>query len=183
MIFAAVLLGAAWWWPWRRRLATILALVASAALPLPFSMISHAGAEPAGQATAIAFDYVHLLGASLWAGGLLFLAVVAGADLGNLTAAGRRVVLGRAIPRFSLLALIAWGVLGLTGLYSAWLQVGNLPALTGTPYGQTLILKLILIVPAAGARALQPRWSSRASCAPPRPRSGSKVGATTSSPR
>jgi copper transport protein len=57
------------------------------------------------------------------------------------------VVLGRALPRFSLLALIAWGVMGFTGLYSAWLQVGNIPALTSTPYGQTLILKLILIVP------------------------------------
>ena len=83
LLFAAVLLGAAWWWPWRRRRATILVLVASAALPLPFSMISHAGAEPAGQATAVAFDYVHLLGASLWAGGLLFLVVVAGADPGR----------------------------------------------------------------------------------------------------
>jgi copper transport protein len=68
LVFAAVLLGTAWWWPWRRRPATLLTLVASAALPLPFSMISHAGAEPAGQATAVAFDYVHLLGASLWAG-------------------------------------------------------------------------------------------------------------------
>jgi copper transport protein len=147
LVFAAVLLGSAWWWPWRRRLATILALVASAALPLPFSMISHAGAEPAGQATAVAFDYVHLLGASLWAGGLLFLVVSLAPTVRDLTAAGRRVVLGRALPRFSLLALIAWGVMGFTGLYSAWLQVGNIPALTGTPYGQTLILKLILIVP------------------------------------
>jgi putative copper export protein/mono/diheme cytochrome c family protein len=146
-VFAAVLLGSAWWWPWRRRVATILALVASAALPLPFSMISHAGAEPAGQATAVAFDYVHLLGASLWAGGLLFLVVSLAPTVRDLTAAGRRVVLGRALPRFSLLALIAWGVMGFTGLYSAWLQVGNIPALTGTPYGQTLILKLILIVP------------------------------------
>ena len=147
LVFAAVLLGSAWWWPWRRRPATILALVASAALPLPFSMISHAGAEPAGQATAVAFDYVHLLGASLWAGGLLFLVVSLAPTVRDLTAAGRRVVLGRALPRFSLLALIAWGVMGFTGLYSAWLQVGNIPALTGTPYGQTLILKLILIVP------------------------------------
>jgi copper transport protein len=147
LVFAAVLLGTAWWWPWRRRPATLLALVASAALPLPFSMISHAGAEPAGQATAVAFDYVHLLGASLWAGGLLFLVVALAPTVSDLTAAGRRVVLGRALPRFSLLALIAWGVMGFTGLYSAWLQVGNVPALTGTPYGQTLILKLILIVP------------------------------------
>ncbi len=147
LVFAAVLLGTAWWWPWQRRPATVLALIATAALPLPFSMISHAGAEPAGQAAAVAFDYVHLLGASLWAGGLLFLVVALGPTVRDLTAAGRRVVLGRAIPRFSLLALISWGVMGLTGLYSAWLQVGNIPALTQTPYGQTLILKLLLIVP------------------------------------
>jgi copper transport protein len=147
LVFAAILLGTAWWWPWRRRPTTLLALVACAALPLPFSMLSHAGAEPAGQATAVAFDYVHLLGASIWSGGLLFLVMAMAPTVSELTAAGRRVVLGRALPRFSLLALIAWGVMAFTGLYSAWLQVGNIPALTGTPYGQTLILKLILIVP------------------------------------
>ncbi len=147
LVFAAVLLGAAWWWPWRRRATTLLALLASAALPLPVAMISHAGAEPAGQATAVAFDYIHLLGAALWAGGLLFLVAALAPTVRDLTATGRRVVLGRAIPRFSLLALIAWGVMGFTGVYSAWLQVGNLPALTETPYGQTLLLKLILIVP------------------------------------
>ena len=105
LVFAAVLLGAAWWWPWQRRPTTLLALLASAALPLPFSMISHAGAEPAGQATAVAFDYVHLLGASLWAGGLLFLVVTLTPTVRDLTAAGRRVVLGRAIP-----ALLAAGI-------------------------------------------------------------------------
>jgi copper transport protein len=147
LVFAAMLLGVAWWRPWQRRVSTVAALIASAVLPLPFSMISHAGAEPAGQATAIAFDYVHLLGAALWAGGILFLAVALGPTVRDLTGAGRRVVLGRAIPRFSLLALIAWGAMGFTGLYSAWLQVGNIPALTQTPYGQTLLLKLILIVP------------------------------------
>jgi copper transport protein len=147
LLFAASLLGAAWWWPWRRRNVTLLLLVASAILPLPFSMISHASAEGAGQATAIAFDYAHLLGASLWSGGVLLLLVSLGPTLGRLTAAGRRVVLGRAIPRFSLLALCAWAVILLTGLYASWLQVGNLNALTNTPYGQTLILKLILIAP------------------------------------
>jgi copper transport protein len=147
LIFAAVLLGAAWWWPWRKRATTLFTLLAAVALPLPFSMISHAGAETEGQAAAITFDYVHLLAASLWAGGLLFLVVALAPTVRDLTAAGRRVVLGRAIPRFSILALIAWGALAITGLYSALLQVGNFPALTTTPYGQTLILKLILIVP------------------------------------
>ena len=147
LIFAAILLGVAWWWPWRRRWATFVTLVAAAALPLPFSMISHAGAVAEGQAAAVAFDYAHLLAASLWAGGLIFLVVALVPTVRDLTAAGRRVVLGRAIPRFSVFALISWGVLALTGLYASWLQVGNLPSLTETPYGQTLILKLILIVP------------------------------------
>lgn len=147
LLYAASLLGAAWWWPWRRRTVTLLLLVVGAILPLPFSMISHASAEGAGQATAIAFDYAHLLGASIWSGGLVLLLVSLGPTLVRLTAAGRRVVLGRALPRFSLLALCAWSVIVLTGLYAAWLQVGNLTALTTTPYGQTLILKLILIAP------------------------------------
>src|SRR4029453_16747307 len=67
--------------------------------------------------------------------------------LRDLTPAGRRVVLARAIPRFSALALASWAVLGSTGLYSAWLQVGNLHGLFDTAYGHSLIAKLLLIVP------------------------------------
>ncbi|MFT4040535.1 MAG: copper resistance protein CopC [Thermomicrobiales bacterium] len=147
LVVAAVLLGVSWWRPWKHRAFTIAALVASAALPIPYAMISHAGAEPQGQQTAIAFDYVHLLGAVVWIGGLLTLVVALGPAVRDLTAEGRRVVLMRAIPRFSALALIAWGVLAVTGVYAGLLQVGNLTALTTTPYGQTLLLKLILIVP------------------------------------
>ncbi len=47
--FAAVLLGCAWWWPHRRRLAAGLALALAVALPLPFSLISHAAAQPIGR--------------------------------------------------------------------------------------------------------------------------------------
>lgn len=147
LVYSALLLGVSWWRPWQRKPITIAALLAAAALPIPFSMISHAGAEPQGQAVAIAFDWVHLLAASLWIGGLMLMVVALAPTMRALTAEGRRVILSRAIPRFSAIALIAWGCLLLTGLYSAWLQVGNLTALTTTPYGQTLILKLILIVP------------------------------------
>ncbi|MFN8662588.1 MAG: copper resistance protein CopC [Thermomicrobiales bacterium] len=147
LVLAALMLGVSWWRPWKHRAFTLGALLASLALPIPFSMISHASAEPAGRATAIAFDYVHLLAAVLWIGGLLTLAVTLAPAVRDLTAEGRRVVLSRAIPRFSALALISWGVLAVTGFYSGLLQVGNLTALTSTPYGQTLLLKLILIVP------------------------------------
>jgi len=45
------------------------------------------------------------------------------------------------------MALIAWATLGLTGLYSAWLHVGNIDALLHTGYGQALLTKLILLIP------------------------------------
>ena len=150
LVYGAVLMGAAWWWPWRRPAAALGALAVGALLPLPFSLIAHAAAQPAGRAVAVAADVLHLLAASLWAGGLLVLVGALTPSLRDLTPAGRRAVLGRAIPRFSTLALVAWGVMGLTGLYSAWLHVGNLDALRQTAYGQSLLLKLLLLTPMLG---------------------------------
>ena len=46
-----------------------------------------------------------------------------------------------------MLALTAWGILLLSGLYSAWLEVGTVAAMTDTPYGQSLLLKGILLIP------------------------------------
>ena len=147
LLFAAALLGVGWWWPRRRPVAAVAALGLAALLPLPFSLLAHAAAQPEGRATAIAADLAHVLGAAVWIGGIFVLLATLAPTLNDLTAAGRQVVLGRALPRFSALALVAWGVMGLTGLYAAALEVGNLHGLTGTPYGQTLLLKLALLVP------------------------------------
>jgi copper transport protein len=147
LVYAAVLAGCAWWWPRRRKAMAALALVVAAALPLPFSLISHASAQQTGRTVAIAVDWFHLLGAAVWAGGLLALVGALLPTLRDLTPAGRRVVLARGVPRFSAVALTAWGVVGATGLYNAWLQVGNLTGLFHTAYGHTLIAKLALLVP------------------------------------
>jgi copper transport protein len=148
VLYGLVLLRCAWWWPWRRRrLFAIAGLVLAALLPLPFSLISHASAQPVGRPMAVASDMAHLLGAALWAGGLAILAIVLGPTLRSLTPAGRKLVLGQTLPRFSAMALAAWLVMGITGLYSAWLQVGNWTALRETPYGTSLTLKLVLLVP------------------------------------
>ncbi|MBA3643760.1 MAG: copper resistance protein CopC/CopD, partial [Chloroflexia bacterium] len=147
LIFAAALMGAAWWWPWRRAALSVALLGFSGLMPLPFSLIAHAAAQPAGRATAIAFDLLHIVAASLWVGGLFVLMVGLVPALRDLTPAGRREVLARAIPRFSTIALMAWAIIGVSGLYSAWINVGNLAALRTTDYGKTLILKLLLLVP------------------------------------
>jgi len=147
LVYAAALVEVAWWRPRWRPVAALLATALAALLPLPFSLIAHASAQPAGRATAILADLLHLVAASLWAGGLVVLVVGLVPTLRDLTPAGQRAVLGRAIPRFSTIALVAWGVLGLTGFYSAWLQVGNLTGLRQTVYGHSLTLKLVLLVP------------------------------------
>jgi mono/diheme cytochrome c family protein/uncharacterized membrane protein len=67
--------------------------------------------------------------------------------LNDLTPAGRQVVLGRALPRFSVMALAAWAVMTVTGLYQGWLQIGSLQGLTGTTYGQTMLIKFALLIP------------------------------------
>jgi copper transport protein len=147
LVFAVVLSLCAWWWPKRRKAVAALTLLAAVVLPIPFSLIAHASAQTAGRTTAIAFDVVHLLGASLWVGGLFVLVGGLLPTLRDLTPAGRRTVLARAIPRFSAIALTAWGVLVLTGLYNAWLQVGNLDGLRDTAYGHSLEIKLLLLAP------------------------------------
>ncbi|HEU0113153.1 MAG TPA: CopD family protein [Thermomicrobiales bacterium] len=145
--YAVALRIADWKQPWRRPLLAAAGLILAAALPIPVSLNAHAAAEPAGAAMAVAADVLHLLGASVWAGGLIVLLAVLLPALRGRSSAERRAVLARALPRFSAVALVAWAVLGLSGLYNAWLQVGSLAALRDTVYGQTLLIKLALAVP------------------------------------
>ncbi len=122
---------------------TAIGLVIAALLPLPVSMNAHAAALESGRRTAIAFDYVHTLSASVWFGGLLLLFGVLIRALRAQVA--RRVVLAQALPRFSAMALVCWGLLAVTGLYAWWLQVGSWEGLRETQYGQSLLFKLILV--------------------------------------
>ncbi len=142
----ALIFVAPWWFPRRQRVAdgTLFALAAAAVLP--FSMVSHAAAQPLGRAANIASDVVHAVAASLWLGGIGVLLLVLLPGLRELTAAGRQTVLSRAVPRFSTVALAAWGGIILTGFYASWVLVGNLSALFETDYGLALVLKLSAVI-------------------------------------
>ena len=146
-LLGALLSGIApWWFPRRQRVIAWGLLALAAAATVPFSLISHAAAQPDGQAAAVANDIAHAVAASLWLGGVIALVAVLLPALRTLPAASRQVVLMQAIPRFSTVALSAWAVLALTGFYASWLQVGNLTALVETTYGTSLILKLVVIL-------------------------------------
>ena len=139
--------AALWGRPSWRRGTLVLGTIIGLGVPVPFSLMSHAAAQSQGTAAAIAADALHLLAAAIWGGGVLLLATVLAPALRPFATGAWRHALRVAIPRFSVLGLAAWGTLWLSGLYSAWLQVGSLAALTQTPYGQSLLLKGALLIP------------------------------------
>jgi Copper resistance protein D len=95
---------------------------------------SHAAASEA--IGPLAADVVHLAAAGTWPAGLLALVLLAAGRMGTAPADTLR----RAVPRFSALALVSIGLVAATGLYAAWLQVGD-PAALGTDYGLLLLAK------------------------------------------
>lgn len=117
-------------------LAGIVLLVASghtAALPGPLPLL-----------VAI----VHVAGAAVWIGGIG--ALLALFVRPSLLTAGDQPQMRAIVPRLSALALVSVGLVGLTGVYTAWTQTGTL--LTAeTEYGRTLIIKSAFAI---GAMAL-----------------------------
>lgn len=91
---------------------------------------------------------VHVAGAAVWIGGIAGLMALILRP--NLLTSQERPALRTYVPRFSALALVSIGLVGLTGIYSAWLQTGTLITVE-TEYGRTLLIKSAL---AAGAFAM-----------------------------
>ncbi|MDA0162372.1 copper resistance protein CopC [Solirubrobacter ginsenosidimutans] len=94
----------------------------------------------------------HLLAMSLWLGGLallLFCVLV------------REVSLLPVVPRFSRMALLCFGVLGVTGVYLSWRQSGELAALPATEFGRLLLIKSGIVLVIIGLAALSRRAVQR----------------------
>jgi putative copper resistance protein D len=112
------------------------------------------------QAVAMA----HLLGVGLWAGGLPPLALLLYAESRNPAAPDPYVA--RTAKRFWRAALLALLILGASGIVSAWLLIGGVVGLMGTPHGWLLLAKLAVLVAALllafEAAAMPPALSSPA---------------------
>jgi copper transport protein len=126
------------------------ALGFGAALLLTRSLFSHAGTVQDAFA-AIAADWLHLLATALWLGGLtaFALALITARRLDDSTAPVSRLT-----AHFSNYARVAIAALIVTGAYAAWLQIGTVDGLTGTVYGQALLVKLGLFLPLLGIAAV-----------------------------
>ncbi|WP_306324012.1 MULTISPECIES: copper resistance CopC/CopD family protein [unclassified Streptomyces] len=127
--------------------------VVAAGLAATWAMAEHASTGiQAGLAMPV--DVLHLLAVASWLGGLATLLV-----------ALYRVptIEGSAVRRFSRVAFGSVLVLVATGLYQSWRQVGSWSALTGTSYGQLLMVKVGLVVVLVGVAWISRKWTGRLS--------------------
>lgn len=127
------------------RVTQIAGLVNALAILLTLSLVSHAAASEEVRTAAIFSDFLHLLGAAFWVGGLVHFAFGLPLLL-RLEKKERRAWLSGIVPRFSTMAVLCVGSLVITGLYSTWVQVTT-PAALATPYGITLLAKVALLIP------------------------------------
>ncbi|MFD7001951.1 copper resistance CopC/CopD family protein [Streptomyces mirabilis] len=133
--------------------------VVAAGLAASWAMAEHASTGiQAGLAMPV--DVLHLLAVAVWLGGLSALLVAL------FRAPAETQIHAVAVRRFSRLAFGSVTVLAATGIYQSWRQVGSWSALTGTWYGQLLLIKIGLVAVLVGIAWISRRWTAQLSEAP-----------------
>ena len=125
-------------------LASECALATLPAVLLTSALTSHGAAVPVGAAPGIAIDWLHILGATAWVGGLIGLAVLAPTIWG--ARAGSDRLLRRVAAGFGRFALVASLAVALSGALQSILELGSWVALLSTAYGQLVLVKVGLLV-------------------------------------
>ncbi|WP_406081709.1 copper resistance protein CopC [Streptomyces zaomyceticus] len=125
--------------------------VVAAGIAGTWALAEHAstGIQPG---VAMPVDILHLLAVAAWLGGLTVLLV----SLYRAPSVPRS-----AVERFSKVAFGSVAVLVATGIYQSWRQVGSWSALTGTRYGQLLLVKIGLMCVLIGIAWISRRWTRR----------------------
>jgi copper transport protein len=141
----------------RKDLAFGLAIggtVVAAGLAASWAMAEHAstGIQPG---LAMPVDVLHLLAVAVWLGGLSTLLVAL------FRAPAEAQIEAATVRRFSRVAFGSVTVLAATGIYQSWRQVGSWSALTGTSYGQLLLVKVGLVAVLVGLGWISRRWTAQ----------------------
>lgn len=122
-------------------------LLLAAGLLLAFALSGHAAAVPTYQLWyALSSDILHLVGTTVWVGGLFSIAVVLVPTLFKLDTRRRARVLALGLPEFSALALMTFLLLAATGSLNTTVHLTSLDQLVTTLYGRTLTVKICLFL-------------------------------------
>ncbi|WP_440770361.1 copper resistance CopC/CopD family protein [Natronorubrum sp. DTA28] len=130
-----------------RRGALAGTLVGALAVAGTIAWTSHS-ATAIDRLSGTVVDFVHVVGAGLWVGGLAVLAFVVVPTVRNAHPEDRPVLLAGTIRRFSILALVGVTFVVGTGFVLASWHVPTASGLTDTFYGLVLAAKLILVAAA-----------------------------------
>ena len=132
---AVAVCGMAAFFAARRPAGPALAVLGAAAAGALFvhAQAGHAETQSSVRLLNVADQWLHMLAAGVWVGGLVWLLL----GLRSLDAAARSA----AVRRFSQLAFVAVAVIAVTGVLRAVPEVGSLGALVSTSFGVTLLIK------------------------------------------
>jgi copper transport protein len=123
----------------------VLVAVATGATMLAHAATGHA--NPSAQAgwTALATQWVHVMGVGTWIGGLVWL--LFGTRLAGTAGDHDNPGLGVELRRFSRMAGLMLLLVVATGVFRAWQGVNSIDALWTSDYGVTLLIKLGVFLP------------------------------------
>ncbi len=128
---------------------TMTAVVGAAYLAATPALSGHASVQSPTWAFFPA-NVLHVLAASVWAGGIACLLVALPAATRRLEGPQRTLLLTVVLVRFSRLALCAVAALAVTGLVQAYIDVRSIDSLLHTTYGQLVIVKSGLLTGLVG---------------------------------
>lgn len=131
--------GSMRWW--------LVAVLAFAAIEVT-GEVSHAAALPGSSPLPVAAQVAHITAAALWMGVLLHIFLARRLLLPVDAGAGRVAFIANVVRRFSPLALATTSLLGITGVVAAWRYLQSVGIVIHSPYGLTLLVKLVLLAPA-----------------------------------
>ena len=153
-------------------LMLLIALVAGSVSIFANSATSHNSGVSFVPSLAVSLDWLHFMSVSMWVGGLFYIAtillvairerakLIADSDIREKITISNTTLysemkksqvihyyLALLLPRFSLIATVSLGVIGMTGIYMAWINLNNIDSLFTNSYGNILLIKLITALP------------------------------------
>lgn len=121
-------------------------LLLGSMLCIAIAMSSHAAAVNANiLAEAVLIDWFHLIAASLWVGGMLYIATIYLPILRKKPIAERVQSIITLLAHFSPLAITGVVLMAITGPFSATIHLNSWEQLISTAYGRALSVKIALV--------------------------------------
>jgi methionine-rich copper-binding protein CopC/putative copper export protein len=121
-------------------------LVLGLALLIAVTLSGHAAAVSTSLLVyAVLSDWLHLLAASLWIGGMLYVALIYLPILKHRPALEQTRSLLHILPRYSPLAIAGVLIMAITGPFNATVHMDSWQQLLTTAYGRALDIKVLLI--------------------------------------